>query len=403
MFFKHLSSLFNPRRVYLDYASSTPLDRAMLKTIPPLSGWYSGANPSALHKEGAALKKILHGARRLVAETLSAHPDEIIFTSNATEADNLAVVGFIKQSLKDGVSPEAIAVYHSPFEHAAVTEPLKHVDARIRLCELLHEGGYVLPDTITIPDDVLVVVVSVLYVQNEIGTTQPIKEIAKRIRKLKKQYPEKTIVFHVDATQAPLYYDLSIPKLGIDMMTLGATKLYCPKGVGLLYKRRGLTLTPLYYGGGQEFGLRPGTEPVLLIHQFAHALSYAHIRRESAHENIKAHQAYCERRVKEVLPHVRITGDGERSPHISHFILEGIDSELLVLELDARGIAVSSKSACKNEDGSESTIVSLLYPDKQYGAIRVSYGRMTTKRDINRFVRALCSVATKYGLTTSRE
>jgi cysteine desulfurase len=403
MFFKHLLSFMTHRRVYLDYASSTPLDSAMLKKVPRIPLWYQGVNPSALHKEGVALKKVREDARRLVAETLSAHTDEIIFTSSATESDNLAIVGCIKHFLSIGILPEAIAVYHSPFEHAAVTEPLQHLDTRIRICELVHEGGYVLPDTITIPEDVSAVLISVLYVQNEIGTTQPIKEIAKRIRKLRKQYPEKTILFHVDATQAPLYYDLTIPKLGIDMMTLGATKLYCPKGIGVLYKRRGITLAPLYYGGGQEFGLRPGTEPVSLIHTFAHALSYAQRVQEEAHQTICTYQTYCEKRVKELLPHIRITGDGERSPHISHFALRGIDSELLVLELDARGIAVSSKSACKNEDESESAIVSLLYPEKEYGAIRVSYGRKTTTRDIDRFVRALYAVAVKYHLTTSRE
>lgn len=398
MFFKHFLNPLIRRRVYLDYASSTPLDEQMLKTVPHIPPQYAQANPGALHQEGVALKRILTSARTRVAKAIGAHADEIIFTSTATESDNLALRGYIAHTIQSGVAPQSIALYTSPFEHAAISELVETLDKKIRVCELVQEGGYVLPDTITITDDMKVIIVSVLFVQNEIGTTQPIKAIAKRIRTLRKTYPEKTIVFHVDATQAPLYYDLSIPRLGIDMMTLGATKLYCQKGVGMLYRRRSIQLSPLLYGGGQEFGLRPGTEPVALIHSFSYALSYAQERYIQSRESTQEIQVYCEQRVKELSPRIRITGEGERSPHISHIIIPAIDSELLVLELDARGIAVASKSACKNEEPLTSSVVERLYSGQHVGAIRVSYGRMTTKRDIDRFVRALQSVLIKYDL-----
>jgi cysteine desulfurase len=202
---------------------------------------------------------------------------------------------------------------------------------------------------------------------------------------------------------APLFYDLTVAKLGVDMMTLGATKLYCQKGVGMLYKKRGIIVSSLTHGGGQEFGLRPGTEPVALIHEFAHALAYAQSHREEATEKITALQTYFENQIPKVLPSVQITARttednpmGLRSPHITHIVVPNIESELLVIELDARGIAVSSKSACKNEQDQDSGILTLLYPNENLGAIRVSYGRTTTKRELDKTIRAIQSVLKKY-------
>lgn len=402
MFFKRILQSYFNTRAYLDYASSTPLDHKMLRSIPEIDASYAGANPSALHREGVAIKRVLSTARDLVAKSIGAHADEIIFTSNATESDNLALRGFILNAISQGVSPESIAVYVSPFEHAAVVESVANLDQRVLICELVQEDGYVLENTITIPKEVNTVIVSVMYVQNELGTLQPIKEIAKRIRRLRKENPEKTIIFHVDATQAPLYYDLNVARLGVDMMTLGATKLYCPKGVGVLFKRRSVKLSPIIYGGGQEFGLRPGTEPVDTIHKFAHALSFAQTNFEEANRDTTILRDYFEYKLKEVLPNLRITGKEARSPHISHVVVPDFDSELLVIELDAKGFALSSKSACKNDlpsqtaDAGESKLLEILYPHENVGAIRVSYGRMTTKKQLDRLVKALVVIMRKY-------
>ena len=264
---------------------------------------------------------------------------------------------------------------------------------------LLQEGGYISTKNLILSEGIQAAIVSVMMVQNEIGTVQDIKEIAKHVRRLRKEYPAVEIRFHTDATQAPLFYDLTVAKLGVDMMTLGATKLYCQKGVGVLYKKRGIRMSPLLHGGGQEFGLRPGTEPVALIHEFAHALKYAQSHREEFTKKITALQHYFEKKVKEVLPEIRITGTGERTPHITHLVIPGIDSELLVIELDARGVAVSSKSACKNEEDGDSELLSLLYPGEQIGAIRLSYGRSTTKKDLDKAIGALQSVVQKYRAT----
>lgn len=394
VFFKRL---FRNNRIYLDFASSTPVDRKMVASFPKIGGDIAGANPSALHCEGVALRKVLKDARSLVATTLGAHPDEIIFTSNATESDNLALMGSVRYFLENGIAPSEIIIYTSPFEHSAVTETLAHLSKEILVCPLPQEGGVVSAKNIVVPKVFKVLIVTVMFVQNEIGTLQPIKDIAKQIRKLRKEYPDSTVIFHTDATQAPLFYDLNVARLGVDMMTLGATKLYCPKGMGMLYKRRTVNLVPIIYGGGQELGMRPGTEPVELIHNFAHALSFAQNNKELASEKTKELQNYFESKILQVLPVSRVTANNSpRSPHIIHLVIPEMDSELLVIELDARGIAVSSKSACRNEEDQESELLTMLYPNEKVGAVRISYGRKTTKMELDKTIKAIKSVLEKY-------
>lgn len=393
MFFK----FFAHCRIYLDYASSTPVDARMHRTFPKLSQTVIGANPSALHTEGVQARKAINDARARVAKTLNAHADEIIFTSGATESDNLALVGAIEGFLKKGIVLSDIAVITSVLEHAAVLEPLApYKDKGLFTMTIPAQHGVIDPKHIMIPESAKAVIVSIMYVNNEIGTVQPIKDIAKRVRKLRKEYPDKTILFHTDATQAPLYFNLRVDQLGVDMMTLGATKLYTHKGVGVLYKKRNVTLMPIMRGGGQEKGLRPGTEPIELIHAFAHALAYAQDKREEETKCIAELQTYFEEQLLANIPEISITSKNhERAPHITHIGIKNFDSELLVIELDAKGIAVSAKSACKNEEDQESSIAESIY-GKGYGAIRFSFGRKTTKGELDRAVKALQKVFDKY-------
>ncbi|HVY35685.1 MAG TPA: aminotransferase class V-fold PLP-dependent enzyme, partial [Candidatus Paceibacterota bacterium] len=275
--FKHFSG---KTRIYLDYASSTPRDMGMARRVPKIPIRIHAANPSALHSEGVALRRVLNDARERVARVLEVHRDEIIFTSGATESDNLAIVGAIYGLLKKGIAHNDIVVISSDLEHAAVTETIKHVvTSGVRHVSLSTTDGVVDPKDIVVPNGAKAVVVSVMYVNNEIGTVQPISDIAKRMRKLRADHPNVQFIFHTDATQAPLHFSLRVPALGVDLMTLGATKLYCTKGVGALYKKRAVELMPVLHGGGQEFGMRPGTESVELMHEFSHALLYAQERR----------------------------------------------------------------------------------------------------------------------------
>lgn len=391
-FFNHLFRI--GQETYLDVASSTPLDLKLCRMIPEVE---ATANPSALHKAGVRLQKILTEARDRVARTLEVHSDEIIFTSGATESDNLAIAGTLGQWIERGIDPKDIMVYSSELEHAGVSEIIERfVGAGVQHNIFPIEEGVVDPKHLIVPETARAVLVSVMYVSNEIGTVQPIAEIAKRIRKLKKLHPETEFIFHTDATQAPSHFSLRIPSLGVDLLTLGATKLYCTKGVGMLYKRRAIKLTPVMYGGGQERGLRPGTQPVELIHEFSYALQYAAAIRDAETKRVKELQSYFEHELTKRFPKLVVTAKAlERSPHITHIGIPNFDSELMVLELDARGIAVSAKSACKNEEDSESPVVEKLY-GPSYGAVRFSFGRMTKKRHLTKALRALGKVLKKY-------
>ena len=393
-FFKYF---FRNNRIYLDYASSTPVDRKMISLFPRVPDSVLAANPSALHSEGVALSRLLRTARERVARVLHAHADEIIFTSSATESDNLALSGTIATLRAQGVGYDEIMITISALEHSAVSETVAVLVAQGVSVHILDtEEGVINPKDISVPAGIKTMIVSVMYVSNEIGTVQPIVDIAKRIRFLRKENPTVRIIFHTDATQAPLHFTLNVAKLGIDMMTLGATKLYTPKGVGVLYVRRGTPIVSSMYGGGQEYRLRPGTQPVDLIVQFAYALEYAQTQVPVYTEKTRALQNYFETEVIKAIEGVRITGSTqERTPHISHIAIQGFDSELLVIELDARGIAVSSKSACKNEDSEESSFVEKMY-GKGWGAVRFSFGRTTTVHDIDRAIKALSSVVKKY-------
>ncbi len=397
MFFKHFfKSVKSAARVYLDYASSTPVDYKMLETFPVLPPHILAANPSALHHAGVHARRAIESVRDVIAQAIDAHTDEITFTSGATESNNMALMGFVTACQEKGLQMSEIAVFVSEYEHASILECAAALAKRGVQVTKLTSVPVLDPKDISVPPHIKAVLVSVMYVNNEVGTILPIKDIAKRVRKLRKEYPDVTIVLHTDATQAPLYIDLGVPQLGIDMMTLGATKLYCPKGVGMLYVRRGITIAPLMYGGGQEKGKRPGTEALSLVHAFAHALAYAQSHVDDAYEVIAGLQEYFEELVQETFPGVGITlQEYDRAPHISHVAIKGFDSELLVIELDARGIAVSSKSACKNEEGNESAIVESIY-GPNVGAVRFSFGRMTTRKDIDRAVNALQSVIRKY-------
>jgi cysteine desulfurase len=380
----------NTSRHYFDFASSTPRDTDMTSSFDTIPHWCVGANPSALHREGVEIKKYLTRARSLVAQTLFVHADEIYFTSGATESITTALCGIVASD-KNAV----VAFFTSPFEHSVTKKVSEKL--RVGVYYFEQEDGVVNPQSVYVPEGASVVHVSLIFVQNEIGTVQPIKAVAKRIRKLKKEHPNVAFYFHVDATQAPLYFELDVRSLGIDMMSLGATKLYCNKGVGMLYIARAVMCEPLLVGGSQEKGMRAGTEPVEQIYEFAQSLSYAQKEREQAYTDIKILQDYCEKKITQQFPQFSITGSSsERSPHITHLTYEGIESELMVLELDARGFALSSKSACINDEEDLGGTVAILFPKENRHALRISYGRSTTKQSIDALLVACADIFKKY-------
>ncbi len=397
-------------KIYLDYASGSLIEEA---------------NPSAIHALGVIEKNKLEKARLEVAAILGAHADEIIFTSGATEANNLAILGLIHPTLRPplgkgrvGERSELPHIVTTNIEHASVLETSRHQGSVTFVA--VESNGIVDPKKIKKalrPDTVLV---SVMYANNEIGTIQPIREIAKEIRHFNKnltrpgRYPlltgEGRVRFHTDATQAMNYLPINVEKLGVDMMSFNAAKIYGPKGVGVLYKKRNVKLSPIMYGGDQEYGLRPGTENVAGALAIARALSEAEKIKQKEVERLTKLQKYFFTKLLQIKEaQFLINGDLEkRLPNNINITIPKIPSDLLVIELSAKGVMASAKSACKAGDGKASHVINAIRrttpakatpPSKGGeevdGSLRFSLGRGTTKADIDYTVKSLTQILTK--------
>ena len=370
-------------KIYLDYASSALV---------------SSANPSAIHELGVREKQKLERARKKIADILSVHPDEIIFTSGATESNNMAILGIRRGH-----------IVTTNIEHASVLEPARH-RGNVTFVEV-EKNGIVDPEKIKKvlrPDTVLV---SVMYVNNEIGIIQPIKEIAKVIRHFRKNYPYLTSslprgrkkegvypLFHTDAVQAVNYLPIQVPALGVDLLSLNAAKIYGPKGVGALYVKRNTPISKIMWGGDQEGGLRPGTENVLGAEALAKALEETEEVKEKEVERLIKLRNYFISCLIRANKRIVLNGDQEkRLPNNINITVPKIPSDLLVLELSARGIMASAKSACKAGDGKASHVIQAINSkvNDLDGSLRFSLGRDTTKGDVDYVVRALNQILKK--------
>lgn len=396
-----LKSWFGKRRVYLDHASITPIDprvqKTMLKTMRDLP-----ANPSSLYKEGVLAKKAMDKARKGVADFLEVHPTEITFTSGGTEANNLALHGLIdlgKEVLKKGKNNTQEIIPHIvtlSIEHPSIIEVLDHLKSlgKIDVTYIaVAENGIVDPREIKKAIRPETVLVTAMTVNNEIGTIQPIAEIAKAIRSYRKEMKNKESelpFFHTDASQAALYEELRVPAQGIDSLTLDASKVYGPRGIGALYVRRDLKIAPITFGGGQEKDIRPGTENLPAIVGFVEALTIAKKERERQSSSMILTRDLLWKELKEITPEISLNGDPvKRSPNNLNICMPGTDAEFLVLKLDAHGIAVSSVTSCRNskEDTSSYVIEALGKKDCAASSLRITFGRFTTASDLKFFLK----------------
>jgi len=391
---------------YLDYAALAPLDPKIAKKID-FSKSDIIANPSAIHQSGVKAHTLIEQARSKIAECLFAHSDEIIFTGSGTESDALAILGTVRAYTGKG-KPHIITTM---IEHSAVLENCKMLEMRNEI-----EVTYVKVDaqgTIDLKEikDSLkenTVLVSVMYANNEIGTIQPIIEIAKVIRHHRKNNNISFPLFHTDACQAMNYlFTENIEKLGVDLLTFNSSKIYGPQGIGVLYKKRGINITPLYVGGGQEFGLRSGTENTSAIIGIAKALEETNKIKDKESIRLTKIRDYGIEKLLELSEvsgyEIILNGDKiNRLPNNINISISGISSELLVIELDAKGIQVSSKSACKSDEPYESYVISALRKAQNIpvsstdGSLRISLGRQTKKRDIDLLVTELRKILKKY-------
>lgn len=399
-------NIFTQKYIYLDHASATPIDADVFRAINSAESTTKGANPNAIHSLGVVARRLVEQAREFVAQSLSSHTDEIIFTGSGTESVVLAIRGVVKNYTGTHL-PHIVT---TSIEHSAVLENcrLLEKEGKATVTYLaIDERGIVNPRDVRDALRSETVLVSVMYANNEIGTIQPIEEIAKEIRHFKKTHTSSYPLFHTDACQAMNYlFTENIEKLGVDLLSFNGSKIYGPKGVGVLFKKRGVILAPLYAGGGQEFGLRSGTENVSAIVGIGHALLKAKRIKEKESARLVLLREYGIEKLRTLSQEsgyeIMVNGDEKsRLPNNINISISGISSELLVIELDAKGILVSERSACASDNDTGSHVIAMLRRssnDTKHSndSIRISMGRGTKKSDIDACIKALASILEKY-------
>jgi cysteine desulfurase len=372
--------------IYLDHNATTPLDPRVLEAMQP---WLTGVhgNPASVHKPGRAAHVALEQARAQVAALVAAKPAEVIFTGGGTEADNLALKGVCH-----GRSSGRLLV--GAIEHSAILGPadaLSELSWSVERIPVDGEGRYDLAALEGLLAKKDVRLVSAMLANNETGVLQDVAAIAAKTHKV-------GALLHCDAVQAAGKVEVDFRARGADLMTLSAHKLNGPRGVGALVMDRRVDLKPLVHGGGQEQGLRGGTENLAGIVGFGKAAELAAHELKQRAEHARALRDALEIEVQK-LPGARVfSGKAERLPNTLQFGVEGIDGEWLVMELDKRGIAVSSGSACHSGKGEPSHVLLALGLDPAVakGALRVSFGLGNTREDVQAVAKAL------QGITASR-
>ncbi|MCH7850342.1 MAG: IscS subfamily cysteine desulfurase [Nanoarchaeota archaeon] len=370
--------------IYLDNAATTKVDSEVLEVMMPYFSEVYG-NPGSMHSEGLSAGKALDESRKNISEILNCKADEVIFTGGGTESVNLAIKGVAwHYGMKLNKGKHIIT---QKTEHDAVLETCEYLERNgfeVTYLDVDRYGMVSLDDLkAAIREDTILV--SIMYVNNEIGTIQPIKEIAEICK-------EKKVLFHTDACQAASSLNLDVKGLGVDLLTLNASKVYGPKGVGLLYKRMGVMLTPLIHGGGQEKKMRSGTENIPLIVGFAKALEIA--EEIKVKENIRIGKL-SNKLINEILgtiPKAFLNGHPtKRIPSNVNITMLDVEGEAILLYLDHEGICASSGSACTSQtlDPSHVILATGLPYEAAHGSLRFSLGRGTTEENIDKLLDVL--------------
>lgn len=391
------------KRIYLDYAASTPVDPKVLDSMKPYFLRVFG-NATSIHAEGREAMDAISKSRKIISGHLKCSVEEIVFTGSATEANNLAIFGLIEEYQKSNPGKKT-HIITTKIEHHAVLNPFKKLEEQGVLVTYLdvNEEGLVNPNdlkNLLTPETVLI---SIIYGNNEIGTVQPIKEITRIVRNYRnnkegnKAYP----VVHSDCSQVVGYEPIEMDSLGLDMASFTAQKFYGPKGVGFLFKRRRVPMSPTILGGGQESGLRSGTPNTPLIIGMALALDMVIARKEKEIKRLYDLQNYFFKNVS-LIEGVNINGSIEhRLPNNINVSFPGVEAEQMVIELDARGIAVSSGSACtslSNMRMSEVVYESTRDEERARNAVRISMGHDTKKSHLDLVIKYAKEVINKQKL-----
>lgn len=374
-------------KVYLDYAATTPLDPRILDVMLPYFSEKFG-NPSSIHRYGQQSEAAIETARETVAAVLNCEPNEVIFTSCGSESDNLALRG---AALSMREKKGAKWIITSRAEHHAVSKTAEQLEKYYGFqTEWLQPDQDGIITAISVENAIFeqTALVSVMYANNEIGSINPIREIADICHR-------RDVYFHTDAVQAAAYLPIDVTELNVDLLSLGGHKFYGPKGVGALYVRKGTRIVPSQTGGGQEFGLRAGTQNVPYIVGFAEALRLTAQERDERVAHVRPLRDRLVGRVLEEIPDSRLTGHPEkRLPQHASFVFRDVDGNLLLTMLDAAGFACSSGSACKTGNPEPSEVMSAigLTRDWGLGSLRITLGTSTSLAQIDALLETLPSL-----------
>ncbi|MFA6463776.1 MAG: cysteine desulfurase family protein [Candidatus Paceibacterota bacterium] len=398
-------SLSANRRIYLDFASSTPISPKVKKAVTDTMDVFY--NPASLYEYGKVAKNILEYSREKVSKLLNARKNEIIFTSSGTESNNLAIFGIakkVKDNLQVGEKKPHILV--SAIEHSSVLEPARSLIKEGFDVEEIYpdQNGIISSKDIRKKIRKETVLVSIMFVNNEIGVIEPIREIAKEIRHARKTFQSEFPYFHSDASQAPCFIDVDVVTLGVDLLTLDSSKLYGPKA-GILFKKSTLEIPAQILGGGQEKGIRSGTENLPAIVGFATALEESIEIKNKESARLEKLRDYFEDKIITQIKGAEINAkNAKRISGISSITINGLDSEFAVFQLDVAGIMCASASAClalKSENNEQGSYVidainkETGNTEKKNYTLRFSFGRSTKKSDIDFCLKAISGILSK--------
>jgi cysteine desulfurase len=380
----------NPKAIYLDHAATTAVDPRVVEAMLPYFNPKYG-NASSIYELGQESAEAIDEARRTVADILGCQPREVIFTSCGTESDNLALrgVGWARRNLGKGNH-----IITSPIEHHAVSHTCEQLEKHFGF-EITYlpvdKYGSVDPDAVgrAIKDNTILI--SIMYANNEVGTIEPIAEIGKVARQM-------GVPFHTDAVQAGGSLNLDVNELNVDLLSLSAHKFYGPKGVGVLYVRKGVSLLPTQTGGAHERNRRAGTENVAFIVGLATALKIAHEELEANNQRIAALRDRLIEGVLESIDEAELTGHPtNRLPNNASFVFKYIEGEAMLLNLDLAGIYASSGSACASGSLEPSHVLLALGipPEIAHGSLRLTLGRENTEEDVDYVLETLPGIVQK--------
>ncbi len=387
--------MFKTSRVYLDYAAATPLSKSVFSAMKPFLT-ESFANASAIHAEGVLARRAVEEARERIARAVQVRPEFVTFTSGGTESNNLAIIGAINHLISLGFPSGDMEVVTTKIEHPSVMNTMKALERRgvvVKYVGVDAEGFVSLQELQTLLSE-KTVLFSVAYANSEIGVVQKVHAIKRTLDAAEKKFGTK-IMFHLDAAQAPLWLSCQFDSLGVDLLALDVGKCHGPKGVGVLVRSRRATVTSTLFGGGQESGLRPGTENVAGMVGASVALMEAQKDFKVRAEKVaKVRDAGMQHLLAEI-PHAILNGStgDERLANNINISIPGLDTEFATVVLDKHGFAVSTKSACAGAGGGESAVVQVISNDsvRSRSTLRISLSPETTLKNLQDLTRVLKS------------